>query len=77
MKKLSALVLAMLLLSGCAAAPAETTARTETPPSVTTAPSTEPATEPTTVPTTAPTEPAVPYDTFFSQEIVRPVEEQD
>lgn len=77
MKKLSALVLAMLLLSGCAAAPAETTARTETPPSVTTAPSTEPATEPTMVPTTAPTEPAVPYDTFFSQEIVRPVEEQD
>lgn len=76
MKKLFALVLAMLL-SGCAAAPAETTAGTEPAPSVTTAPSTEPATEPTTVPTTAPTEPAVPYDTFFSQEIVRPVEEQD
>ena len=38
MKKLFALVLAMLLLSGCAAAPAETTAGTETPPSVTTAP---------------------------------------
>ena len=74
MKKLFALVLAVLLLSGCAAAPAETTAGTETPPSVTTAPSTEPATEPTTVPTTAPTEPAVPYDTFFSQEIVRPVD---
>ena len=29
MKKLSALVLAVLLLSGCAAAPAETTAGTE------------------------------------------------
>lgn len=77
MKKLSALVLAVLLLSGCAAAPAETTAGTEPAPSVTTAPTTEPATEPTMVPTTAPTEPAVPYDTFFSQEIVRPVEEQD
>lgn len=76
MKKLFALVLAMLL-SGCAAAPAETTAGTEPAPSVTTAPKTEPATEPTTVPTTVPTEPAVPYDTFFSQEIVRPVEEQD
>ena len=74
MKKLFALVLAVLLLSGCAAAPAETTAGTETPPSVITAPSTEPATEATMVPTTAPTEPAVPYDTFFSQEIVRPVD---
>lgn len=76
MKKLFALVLAVLLLSGCAAAPAETTAGTEPAPSVTTAPTTEPATEPTTLPTTAPTEPAVPYDTFFSLEIVRPVVER-
>ena len=77
MKKLSALVLAMLLLSGCAAAPAETTAGTEPAPSVTTVPRTVPTAPPATAPTTPPTEPAVPYDTFFSQEIVRPVEEQD
>ncbi|MDD7342043.1 MAG: acid shock protein [Firmicutes bacterium] len=74
MKKLFALVLAMLLLSGCAAAPAETTAGTEPAPSVTTAPRTEPTAPPATAPTTLPTEPAVPYDTFFSQEIVRPVD---
>ncbi|MDD6297534.1 MAG: hypothetical protein PUB59_05515 [Firmicutes bacterium] len=77
MKKLFALGLAVLLLSGCAAAPAETTAGTEPAPSVTTAPRTEPTAPPATAPTTLPTEPAVPYDTFFSQEIVRPVEERD
>ena len=72
MKKLFALVLAMLLLSGCAAAPAETTAGTEPAPSVTTAPRTEPATEPTTVPTAAPTEPVKSYESFFSEEITFP-----
>lgn len=46
MKKLFALVLAMLLLSGCAAAPTETTAGTEPAPSVTTAPRTEPTAPP-------------------------------
>ena len=67
MKKLFALGLAVLLLSGCAAAPAETTAGTEPAPSVTTAPTTEP-----TAPTTLPTEPVKSYESFFSEEITFP-----
>ncbi len=54
MKKLFTLVLAMLLLSGCAAAPTETTAGTEPAPSVTTAPRTEPTAPPATAPHDAP-----------------------
>lgn len=75
MKKLSALVLAMLLLSGCAAAPAETTAGTEPAPSVTTAPRTEPTAPPATAPTTLPTEPVKSYESFFSEEIACPVKD--
>lgn len=75
MKKLFALVLAVLLLSGCAAAPAETTAGTETPPSVTTAPRTEPTAPPATAPTTLPTEPVKSYESFFSEEIACPVKD--
>ena len=75
MKKLFALVLAMLLLSGCAAAPAETTAGTEPAPSVTTAPRTEPTAPPATAPTTLPTEPVKSYESFFSEEIACPVKD--
>lgn len=75
MKKLFALVLAVLLLSGCAAAPAETTAGTEPAPSVTTAPRTEPTAPPATAPTTLPTEPVKSYESFFSEEIACPVKD--
>lgn len=75
MKKLFALGLAVLLLSGCAAAPAETTAGTEPAPSVTTAPRTEPTAPPATAPTTLPTEPVKSYESFFSEEIACPVKD--
>lgn len=75
MKKLFALVLAVLLLSGCAAAPAETTAGTEPAPSVTTAPTTEPTAPPATAPKTLPTETVKSYESFFSEEIACPVKD--
>ena len=74
MKKLFALVLAMLL-SGCAAAPAETTAGTEPAPSVTTAPTTVPTAPPATAPTTLPTEPVKSYEAFISEEVICPVKD--
>ena len=77
MKKLFALVLAMLLLSGCAAAPAETTAGTEPAPSVTTAPTTVPTAPPATAPTTLPTEPVKSYESFFSEEVLCPVKDSN
>lgn len=77
MKKLFALVLAVLLLSGCAAAPAETTAGTEPAPSVTTAPTTEPTAPPATAPTTLPTEPVKSYESFFSEEVLCPVKDSN
>ena len=77
MKKLFALVLAVLLLSGCAAAPAETTAGTEPAPSVTTAPRTEPTAPPATAPTTLPTEPVKSYESFFSEEVLCPVKDSN
>ena len=62
MKKILASVLVLaLLLSGCAGAPAETTA-----PETTAAPTTEPTTEPTTVPT----EPPVVYRNPLNGEIL-------
>lgn len=75
MQKLFALVLAVLLLSGCAAAPTETTAGTEPAPSVTTAPTTVPTAPPATAPTTLPTEPVKSYESFFSEEIACPVKD--
>lgn len=73
-KVLAAFLCFVLLLTGCAAAPAqESTAPSTTLPAktepVATTPSTaptEPATEPATEP---PTEPAEPYDTYFATEI--------
>ena len=77
MKKPFTLILAVLLLSGCAAAPAETTAGTEPAPSVTTAPTTEPTAPPATAPTTLPTEPVKSYESFFSEEITCPVKDSN
>ena len=74
MKKLFALVLAMLL-SGCAAAPTETTAGTEPAPSVTIVPTTVPTAPPATAPTTLPTEPVKSYESFFSEEVLCPVKD--
>ena len=75
MKRFALLLVLILLLTGCAAAPAqESTAPSTTLPAktepVTTAPSTAPVTKPATEPATEPpTEPAEPYDTYFATEI--------
>ena len=75
MKRFAILLILALLLTGCAAAPAqESTAPSTTLPAktepVTTTPSTAPVTEPATEPATEPpTEPAEPYDTYFATEI--------
>ena len=75
MKRFALLLVLILLLTGCAVAPAqESTAPSATLPAktepVTTTPSTAPVTEPATEPPTEPpTEPAEPYDTYFATEI--------
>ena len=79
MKRFAILLILALLLTGCAAAPAqESTAPSTTLPAktepVATTPSTaptEPATEPATEP---PTEPAEPYDTYYATEIPVPIQ---
>ena len=80
MKCFAILLVLLLLLTGCAVAPAqESTAPSTTLPAktepVTTTPGTAPVTEPATEPATEPpTEPAEPYDTYFATEIPCPIE---